>query len=103
MYEDVFIYVPSYREIIRIAEGSGDNLDDYDIEQGFKDYIYYDRHSLENGLPEKDGGMVMLTELFRDIFDSTNDENCIAKVLDMAYGDNSVNYILLNDYNLGAD
>ncbi len=41
-YEDVFIYVPSVRQILRIAEGDGMNLLDEDKTEGYVDYIYYD-------------------------------------------------------------
>ena len=43
-YADVFIYVPSVREIVRIAEGNGTNLLDEDEAEGYVDYIYYDQH-----------------------------------------------------------
>lgn len=94
MFEDVYIYVPSFKQIIRISEGSGDNLTDADIDQGYVDYIYYDSHSRELDLPEVDGGMIMLTELFQEKFKST--EEAIPSVLDMAFGDASINYILLD-------
>lgn len=41
-YEDVFIYVPSVRQILRIAEGNGMNLLEEDEAEGYVDYIYYD-------------------------------------------------------------
>ena len=62
-YADAFIYVPSVREIVRIAEGNGTNLLDEDEAEGYVDYIYYDQHELSSGMPECDGGQVMLTEL----------------------------------------
>lgn len=93
MYNDVFIYVPDAHQIIRLAEGTGDNLLDEDIDAGYVDYIYYDQHALENGFPEVDGGMVLLTELFRDKFTCTAD--AIPHVLDMAYGQPELSYIVL--------
>jgi hypothetical protein len=93
MYDSIYIFVPLKKQIIRIAEGSGDNLTDEDIENGYVDYIYYDQHNLEVAIPEVDGGMIMLTELFREQFTSTKD--AIPKVLDMAYGDTSLPYIVL--------
>ena len=44
---------------------------------------------------ECDGGQVMLTELFRDKFSST--EDAIPAVLDMAYGDKNLKYVILGD------
>ena len=93
MFEDVFIYVPGEQHIIRIAEGSGDNLTDDDMAVGYVDYIYYETHSRESGLPEVDGGMIMLTELFQEKFKSTVE--AIPAVLDMMYGDSTVEYIIL--------
>lgn len=95
-YADVFIYVPSVREIVRIAEGNGTNLLDEDEAEGYVDYIYYyDQHELSSGMPECDGGQVMLTELFRDKFSST--EDAIPAVLDMAYGNKDLKYVILGD------
>ncbi|MDB8718874.1 hypothetical protein [Mediterraneibacter gnavus] len=34
-YADVFIYVPSVREIVRVAEGNGMNLLDEDEAEGY--------------------------------------------------------------------
>lgn len=42
MFDEIYIYVPSKKQIIRISEGSGDNLTDDDLDQGCVDYIYYD-------------------------------------------------------------
>ena len=94
MFNPVYIYVPSTKQIIRIAEGTGDNLDDHDIDSGFVDYIYYDVHNREVALPEVDGGMIMLKELFQEKFGSTKD--AIPSVLDMAYGDETIPYIILD-------
>lgn len=93
-YNDIFIYVPTMRQIIRIDEGSGDNLTDDDIAQGYVDYIYYEVYNVQQDLPEVDGGMIMLTEWFQEKFESTKE--AIPAVLDMAYGDESIGYIMLN-------
>lgn len=94
MFDEIYIYVPSKKQIVRIAEGSGDNLTNDDIEQGYVDYIYYETHSLEQDLPEVDGGMIMLKQLFRQKYNSTKES--IPAVLDMAYEDESIDYLLLN-------
>ena len=93
-YNDIFIYVQTMKQIIRIDEGSGDNLTDDDIEQGYVDYIYYEVYSVEQDFPETDGGMIMLTEPFQEKFKSTKD--AIPAVLDMAYGNESIEYIVLD-------
>lgn len=93
-FNDIFIYVPTMRQIIRIDEGSGDNLTNDDIDQGYVDYIYYEVYNVQQNLPEVDGGMIMLTELFQNKFKSVKD--AIPVVLDMAYGDESIEYIMLD-------
>ena len=93
-FNDIFIYVPTMRQIIRIDEGSGDNLTDDDIAQGYVDYIYYEVYNVQQDLPEVDGGIVMLTELFQNKFKTVKD--AIPAVLDMAYGDESIEYIMLD-------
>ena len=93
-FNDIFIYVQAMKQIIRIAEGSGDNLTDDDISQGYIDYIYYDVYNVQQDLPEVDGGMVMLTELFQEKFKSVKD--AIPAVLDMAYVNASIKYIVLD-------
>ena len=93
-FNDIFIYVPTMKQIIRIDEGSGDNLTNDDIDQGYVDYIYYEVYNVQQDLPEVDGGVVMLTELFQNKFKSVKD--AIPAVLDMAYGDESIGYIMLD-------
>lgn len=94
MFNDIFIYVQTKKQIIRIDEGSGDNLTDDDIAQGYVDYIYYEVYNVQQDLPEVDGGMIMLTELFQEKFKSTKE--AIPAVLDMAYGNESIGYIMLD-------
>ena len=93
-FNDIFIYVPTMRQIIRIDEGSGDNLTDDDIAQGYVDYIYYEVYNVQQDLPEVDGGIIMLTEWFQEKFVCTKE--AIPAVLDMAYGNESIEYIMLD-------
>lgn len=93
MFNTMYIFVPDAQQIVQISEGSGDNLTDEDIAEGYVDYIYYEQYELEPGVPEIDGGMVMLTQLFQEKFKCTAD--AIPHVLDMAYGQESIPYIVL--------
>ena len=95
MHDQIYVYVPSANQIIRIAEGSGDNLLDEDIDSGYVDYIYYEQYALEAYINEVDGGQVMLTQMFQKKFKSTKE--CVPYVLDMAYGDDSLPYIVLEE------
>ena len=82
-YSDIFIFVPEERQVIHIAEGSGDNLLTEDIENGYVDYIYYDQYDLGAEAMEIDGGLILLEEMLRDKYRCMAD--CIPDVLDMAY------------------
>lgn len=83
-YEDVYIFVPSAYEIIRISEGDGTNLDAEDEAEGYVDYVYYAQHGLDDLLEEVDGGQLMLRETVRDTYKSMLD--AVPDVLGMAYG-----------------
>jgi len=93
-FNDIFIYVQTKKQIVRIDDGSGDNLTDDDIEQGYVDYIYYEVYNVQQDFPETDGGMIMLKEPFQEKFKSTKE--AIPAVLDMAYGNESIGYIVLD-------
>lgn len=92
-YDDIFVFVPGTKEIVRIAMGCGDNLSKEDIENGYVDYIYFDQHELSNGLPEIDGGMVLLKEILTDKYQCIVD--CIPDVLEIAYGSSDVEHKIL--------
>lgn len=92
-YDDLFIFVPSMSQIIRISEGNGTNLQEEDIQNGYVDYIYYDQHEMSMDFPEVDGGQVMLKKSFRERFNFM--EECVPYVLDMAYGNDELDYIVL--------
>lgn len=92
-YEDLYIFVPAMKQIIRIAEGTGDNLLPEDIEEGYVDYIYYEQYELSQDFPEIDGGQVLLEEMFRNKFGCT--EDAVEDVLSMAYGNYKTDYVIL--------
>lgn len=92
-YGDLFLYVPAGKQVIRIAEGSGDSLHREDVEEGYVDYIYYEQHEVGAGMPVVDGGTVLLEELLREKYRSM--AGCIPDVLDMAYGTSRLGYTIL--------
>lgn len=94
MFDDIYIYIPGEQQIIMIAEGTGDNLTDEDEAAGYVDYIYYEQYSREPNFPEIDGGIIMLTELFQIKYKNTKE--CIPAVLDMIFGDESMEYVVLD-------
>lgn len=53
-----------------IKEGTGDNLLEEDIEDGYVDYIYYDYYASLNDIEDNeifDGGQIMLKKLYKDM------------------------------------
>lgn len=93
MFDTIYIYVPEVRQIVRISEGSGDNLNEEDMAAGYVDYVYYEQFVMDPLMRETDGGMIMLTELFQEHYNSTAD--AITDVLEMAYNDSKLGYIIL--------
>lgn len=78
----------AFKDIFHLCsndEGSGDNLTDDDIEQGYVDYIYYEVYNVQQDFPEIDGGMIMLKELFQELFQEKfkSTKDAIPAVLDM--------------------
>ena len=94
-YEDVFIYVPVANQILRVSEGNGSNLLQEDEAHGYVDYIYYDQYELDPEMTNCDGGQVLLAEMFRNKFKNTLE--AVPAVLDMAYGNRNLGYIVLKE------
>lgn len=82
-------------QIIRISEGSGDNLLPEDVEEGYVDYLYYSQYGLSSCIPEVDGGQILLKEILCEKYRCLAD--CIEDVLDMAYEGDSVGYVILGN------
>ena len=93
MYDTIYIYIPAFKQIIKISEGSGDNLLEEDLKAGYVDYIYYDTYEMLGGIRELDGGMIMLKEPFQEKFTCTAD--AIPDVLDMAYNNDLLEFVIL--------
>lgn len=63
----VDFYINVDGKIVHITEGTGDNLLQEDIEEGYVDYIYYEVFDLAYDFPEVDGGMVLTAEYVADM------------------------------------
>lgn len=92
--QDIFIYVPASNQIVRIAEGSGDNLLSEDQEEGYVNYLYYEQYSLEQDMPEEDGGMILMKMLAVEKYETLVD--AIPDILDIAYSDSELRYVVLS-------
>ena len=91
--EDITIYVPSRGEILVIKEGTGDNLDSEDEEEGYKDYIDYDVYESDDPLSGGDGGMILSKEFIKEKYSSM--EDAIPEVLDYVYDTSDLTYVIL--------
>ena len=92
-FGDLFVFIRSESQILRISEGTGGNLLDEDTEAGYVDYIDYEQYSVEAGFPEVDGGNIMMEEYVRDKYNQLVD--CIPDVLEFAYGKRHMEYTVL--------
>ncbi len=77
-YDDEHIYLVSKDRsfVLSISEGSGDNLDADDEEDGYVDYWYVE--GIDKDGTECGGGFLMLTELIRDA------NPTVAEIIDLA-------------------
>lgn len=101
--DDVTIYVPSAGEFVHISEGSGDNLSQEDMDNGYVDYVYYDTLTLHWGdtLQEYNGGMKLLERDFCEEYPDTEDGKAklIADILDLEYYNSELEYIEIQNNN----
>ena len=72
-YDDILGFFPDKGIIIRVSEGTGDNLLEEDIEEEYKDYILYEVFDVNDFFTQEqidscDGGMIMYEEFVRDKF-----------------------------------
>lgn len=93
-FDDVYVFVPSKNQIVRIAEGTGDNLLGEDIEAGYVDYIIYEQYELDQGMPEMDGGQMMSETLVQSRYNQLADS--IPDIMDMAYDDPNIERVILS-------
>lgn len=103
---DFWLYSENYQTMFHITEGTGDNLDIEDVDEGYVDYIYFDLYdnimfdngdaiSTIEGECEKcdadDGGLILLKKPYTDY----SIEEIIYKVLDFCYNEDGENIIKL--------
>lgn len=93
-YMDVFVYLINTNEIIKISEGTGDNLLREDREAGYVDYIYYSFYDMDDEFYEYDGGEILLEEYFKDKYACT--AACIDDVMKFIEYDGK--YIILSQF-----
>lgn len=75
--------------IYSAAEGTGDNLLDEDVAEGYVDYIMVNMYKQEGAyLEEVDGGQLMLKKLVRDM----TEEEIEQAIKGFWFGNNNVNF-----------
>ena len=91
---DVFVFVPDTNQIIRVAKGTGDNLLREDRRAGYCDYLVYEQYSLEQDMPELDGGMLMLKKYAYETYSTLSE--AVPEILELAYGERKEFVLLAN-------
>lgn len=96
MTDKVFLCVPTKNAILSFEPGTGENLTMEDLKMGFNDYLNWYAKEMDSIdlSDETDGGMV----LFNDEIDSYREDLRLAipAVLNEAFGDETLPYIILN-------
>lgn len=91
-FHDITLFIPTCNELLKIIPGEG-TTDKEDLDNGYVDYISYQRYSLNNVPSYLDGGDLMLNENvedeYIDIYDSVGD------ILHMAYSNANIGYVTL--------
>lgn len=89
------IYVPAKMEVLDLSIGTGDNLEETDVEAGYVDYVNIDVYSYvgsgisDAGFEAGDSGMMLTKTVIMDIAEIVSD------VLDYQYGDGTLEVIYM--------
>ena len=88
-------YVKDYERLITAVEGTGDNLTDEDIADGYNDYVMTSIYKQEGEeLILEDGGQMLSKEMIRDM----EVDELAKRVVDYWYdGNDEVEWVVLND------
>lgn len=67
---EILVYIPGEGIFLHVAEGTGDNLDSDDLEEGYVDYYMWSTYKMDAALEltELDGGMCLLKSMCVDAF-----------------------------------
>lgn len=80
MFTAAVLWIKSEQCVLQIVEGTGDNLDEEDIVDGYVDYVLYSVYDIDNAdLDEEltlvcdDGGQLLRKEEIKDVLDTVSD------------------------------
>lgn len=67
MKDEIMIYVKKKKLFLYVAEGTGDNLWQEDMDEGYVDYLYIEVYKMDGTeMSEVDGGELLLKEYVKD-------------------------------------
>lgn len=86
---EITVYIPELQEFLYASEGTGDNLLQEDIDEGYVDYVYIETYSYEGGcmesLVEEEGGQMLLKEPFDKVYTDHSGEKLLADAMKFIY------------------
>ena len=86
---EITVYIPELQEFMYVSEGTGENLLQEDINEGYVDYVYIETYSYEGGcmdtLVEEEGGQMMLKEPFDEVYTDSTGEKLLADAMKFIY------------------
>lgn len=93
----MMVYIPERGEFLMACEGTGDNLLQEDIDEGYVDYIYIETYIWDgNEFIEYDGGQQLLSELYQNKY-KDDDETMIRDAMEFMYGNRNYSYIEIKE------
>lgn len=99
MKRSISAFLPELNQIIVAKEGTGDNLLDEDMAQGYKDYVYIDTYIFDGeDIEQYDGGQIMLTEWFTDVYANDDDGTILLDdAIEFMYGSKETKRIIIEN------
>ena len=89
----MLIWINDADVLVTAVEGTGDNLLDEDIKEGYRDYIMTNVYARDgHEIVENDGGQLMLEKMYADM----EEDEIIKRVLDF-WGYNEFEYVILEN------
>lgn len=90
----VKVYIPELDTILIAQEGTGDNLLDEDIAEGYVDYVYIETQEFDGDrfVEDSDGGQMLMRQYFADVYEG-KPEKLALDAVNFMFG--TVPYIML--------
>lgn len=96
MKREVLVFIKDVGEFLYACQGTGDNLLDEDIEEGYVDYVNIETYLFNlGGFEDNDGGMKLLEKPFDEYYKDDDGTQLIKDAMDMVYGVDNMEYVVL--------